>query len=184
MVAILLNSTFLACALLAAAGPAPDDAAELREMQQRLLSAVIEGRRDDYAAMLAPEWRVTYADGTVRTRSEVLEQVFGGPKPLVRSGRVEVDDVSVVADMAVVRGRTEAVPREGDTVRLRFVDVAFKRNGRWLITSSFATLTKEDSGRLKPNQKSEIKNQQSQIKMATPASSRGRAACAVACRAS
>jgi len=111
-------------------------------MQQQLLAAVIEGRRDDYAAMLAPEWRVTYADGTVRTRSEVLDQVFGGPEPIMRGGRVEVDDVSVMADMAVIRGRTEATPRTGDPVHLRFVDVAFRRNGRWVITSSFATFSR------------------------------------------
>ena len=110
-------------------------------MQQQLLAAVIDGRRDDYAAMLAPEWRVTYADGTVRTRSEVLDQVFGGPEPIMRGGRVEVDDVSVMADMAVIRGRTEARPRTGDPVHLRFVDVAFRRNGRWVITSSFATFS-------------------------------------------
>jgi uncharacterized protein (TIGR02246 family) len=116
-------------------------AAELRHMQQRLLDALLAGRREDYAAMLAPEWRVTYVDGTVRVKREVIEEVFGGPEPLLRSGKIDNVDVRFLGpDLAVVTGRTEATPRTGDTVRLRFADIAVKRDGKWMITASFATL--------------------------------------------
>jgi hypothetical protein len=118
-----------------------DEIAELKEMQQRLVRALLAHNRDEYAAMLAPEWRVTYADGTVRTRSEVLDDVFGRPEPLLRGGRVEVADVVVMGDLAVVTGRTEAIPQRGDPVRLRFVDVVNRRNDRWMVTASFATFT-------------------------------------------
>ena len=147
MAAILLNSIVVACAVLAGSGRADaqggNPAAELRQMQQRLLDALLAGKRDDYAAMLAPEWRVTYVDGTVRMRSEVLEEVFGGDEPLLRAGKVDNVDVRFLGpDLAVVTGRTEATPQTGATVHLRFADIAMKREGRWLITASFATFTK------------------------------------------
>jgi uncharacterized protein (TIGR02246 family) len=146
MARILLNSIVVAFALLGSAGPADaqggNPASELRQMQQRLLSALLAGKRDDYAAMLAPEWRVTYVDGTVRMRSEVLDEVFGNPEPLLRSGKVDNIDVRFLGpDLAVVTGRTEATLQTGATVRLRFADIAMKREGRWVITASFATLT-------------------------------------------
>lgn len=146
MVAILLNSILVASWLAGWAtrpeAQLPDVTSELKQMQQELLKALLEGRRDDYAAMLAPEWRVTYVDGTVRVKADVLNDVFGGPKPLLKAGRFyDVEVREIRPDLAVINGRTEATPQEGDTVHLRFVDVAMKRNGRWLITSSFATFT-------------------------------------------
>jgi uncharacterized protein (TIGR02246 family) len=138
MMVILLNSAVVACVL---AGQASDAVSELKEMQQRILRALLAGNRDEYAAMLAPEWRVTYVDGMVRTRAEVLEQTFGGPQPLLESGRIDELEVRLVGpDLAVVTGRTEATPHTGATVRLRFVDIAMKRDGRWLVTASFATI--------------------------------------------
>lgn len=111
-------------------------------MQQRILQALLTNNREAYAAMLAPEWRVTYVDGTVRTRAEILDEVFAGPQPLLKSGRVDDVEVRLVGpDLAVVTGRTEATPQTGATVRLRFTDVAMKRDGGWVITASFATFT-------------------------------------------
>jgi uncharacterized protein (TIGR02246 family) len=140
MAAILLNSALVACLL---AGQPGDAVAELKEMQQQILRALLANNRDEYAAMLAPEWRVTYVDGTVRSKADVLGQAFAGPLPLLKAGRVHDVEVRLVGpDLAVVTGRTEATPQEGETVRLRFVDIAVKREGRWVITASFATFTR------------------------------------------
>jgi uncharacterized protein (TIGR02246 family) len=139
MAAILLNSAIVASLL---AGQPADVVSELREMQQQLLRAVLANDREVYAAMLAPEWRVTYVDGRVRSKAEVLDDVFAGPQPLLKAGRVDNVEVQVVGpDLAVVRGRTEATPQTGATVKLRFVDIAVRRDGRWMITASFATFT-------------------------------------------
>jgi uncharacterized protein (TIGR02246 family) len=139
MAAILLNSAVLASLL--AFQPA-DVVSDLREMQQQILSALLANDREAYAAMLAAEWRVTYVDGKVRSKAEVLDEVFAGPQPLLKAGRVDNVEVQVVGpDLAVVTGRTEATPQAGATVKLRFVDIAVRRDGRWVITSSFATLT-------------------------------------------
>jgi hypothetical protein len=144
MARILLNSILLAFAMMTAPcgveAQRPNPRAELKRMQQQLLDALLAGRRDEYAALLAPEWRVTYVDGTFRVKNDVLEEVFGGPEPLLRSGRIEDVEVRMMSDdLAVVTGRTEATPQTGATVRLRFVDVAVRREGRWIITASFAT---------------------------------------------
>jgi uncharacterized protein (TIGR02246 family) len=137
---ILLNPALVAWLLV---GQPADAASELREMQQRLLRALLAGNRDEYAAMLAPEWRVTYTDGTVRTKQEVLEDVFGGPEPLLRSGRIDDVEVRVIGDdLAVVTGRTEATPQTGAPVRLRFVDIAARRDGKWVISASFAAIAR------------------------------------------
>jgi uncharacterized protein (TIGR02246 family) len=139
MAAILLNSAIIASLL---AGQAADVVSELREMQQQILRALLANDREAYAAMLAPEWRVTYVDGRVQSRAEVLGEVFAGPQPLLKAGRVDNVEVQVVGpDLAVVTGRTEATPQTGATVKLRFVDIAVRRDGRWMITASFATFT-------------------------------------------
>lgn len=143
MARILLNSFLVGVSLVVTApgvdAQAGNPASELKQMQQRLLDALLANRRDDYAALLAPEWRVTYVDGTVRVKQEVLEEVFGGTEPPLRSGKIDDVDVRFVgSDLAVVTGRTEATPQSGETVRLRFADIAVKRDGRWMITSSFA----------------------------------------------
>jgi uncharacterized protein (TIGR02246 family) len=147
MARILLNSFLVGFSLVVGAAraeaQATNPASELKQMQQRLLDAVLANRREDYAALLAPEWRVTYVDGVVRVKQDVLEEVFGGDEPLLRSGKIDDVDVRFLGpDLAVVTGRTEATPQAGAAVRLRFADIAVKRDGRWMITASFATAVK------------------------------------------
>jgi hypothetical protein len=142
MPAILLNSMLLALALGAAAQPA-DAVAELKDMQQRGVRALLGGHREEYAAMLAPEWRVTHIDGQIITRDEVLAQMFGAaPSPLADLA-VDDLDVRVFGDAAVVTGRTTARGRDGTRVVLRFSDFAVKREGRWVIVASHATQLRE-----------------------------------------
>jgi imidazolonepropionase-like amidohydrolase len=112
---------------------------ELKEMQQRLRRAVLGGRRDEYAAMLAPEWRVTHVDGRVLTRDQVLEQMFPrGPSPVVDIASDEIE-VRVFGNSAVITGRTTAHARDGRRVLLRFSDFAVRRDGTWVIVASHAT---------------------------------------------
>jgi hypothetical protein len=135
---------FLAFILLALAVSAaqPDAVAELKDMQQRLMNAVMEGRRDEYAAMLDDTWRVTHIDGQVLTKAEVLGMVFAGTQPPAKESKVEDVDVRVYGDAAVVTGKTTWTPWDGATIVLRFTDMAVKRNGRWVIVASHATALK------------------------------------------
>ena len=167
------------------ASPADATISELKEMQQRLRRALLEGNRDEYNAMLAPEWRVTHIDGRVLTREHVLAQMFpDGPSPLVDYAQDDIE-VRVFGDSAVVTGRTTAQARDGGRVVLRFGDFVVKRNGKWVIVASHASPLRGPESRIQ-NQESRIKNQESRMRNAGAVRRepwRGRAAASVACRA-
>jgi imidazolonepropionase-like amidohydrolase len=117
-----------------------DEVTELKNMQQRIVQALLAHKRDDYAAMLAPEWRVTGMDGSVMTKAQVLEMLFAPPESLILEASEDDLDVRIVgAGMAVVTGRSTFKARDGTRIVLRFTDVAVKRDGRWLIVASHAT---------------------------------------------
>ena len=117
--------------------------AELKGLQNRLRDALLNGRRDEYASLLAPEWRVTHVDGRVLTKADVLQQMFGGPSPLAAVTADQIE-VRLFGDAAVTTGRTIATARDGTRVVLRFSDYAVKRDGRWVIVASHATALPPD----------------------------------------
>ena len=119
-----------------------DAETELRAMQQRLMKAVLEGRREDWSAMIAAEWRVTHIDASVLTKQQVLEQVFGGAPPVV-AGAIDDVEVQLFGEAAVVTGRTSVTARDGAKVALRFTDFAVRQDSRWLIVASHATQLRE-----------------------------------------
>jgi pimeloyl-ACP methyl ester carboxylesterase len=118
------------------------DEKQLLMIQQQLARAWVERDRAIIERVLAPEWSVTQADGTIRSRAAVLHDAF-----VVRTVSVEsmiVDDVTVtlLGDTAIVRGRTQATGVVGDrrgSARLRFTDTFMKRNGQWQAVASHAT---------------------------------------------
>jgi hypothetical protein len=133
MTAILLNS--MLAAVLTAAGAV----AELEDMQHQLARAVVAGDREGWSKFIDPEWRVTHVDGSVLTKAQVLEMVFGQkPGPVIENAVDEID-VRLFGDAAVVTGRTTAQSREGLRVVLRFTDFVVRRNGRWQVVGSQAT---------------------------------------------
>lgn len=113
---------------------------ELKEMQQRLVRTVLSRQRDAYAAMLAPEWRVTHVDGRVMTKAQVLEMVFGAPQAPFKDAVEDDIDVRLLGETAaVVTGRNTITMHDGSRLVLRFTDVAHRRDGRWVIVASHAT---------------------------------------------
>jgi imidazolonepropionase-like amidohydrolase len=114
---------------------------DLREMQTRLVRALLEGRREAYAAMLAPEWRVTHLDGTVLTRKQVLDSVFGAAEPPFTGIVQDGVEVQVLGETAIVTGRTTFATRDGGRMALRFTDVVHRRDGAWVVVVSHASPT-------------------------------------------
>ena len=119
------------------------DEKQLLMIQQQLARAWVERDRAFIERVLAPEWSVTQADGTIRSRAAVLHDAF-----IVRTVTVEsmvVDDVMVtlLGDTAIVRGRTQAtgvVGGQRGSARLRFTDTFIKRRGGWQAVASHATI--------------------------------------------
>ena len=115
----------------------------LREIEDRLAAAWVEGDRLFIEETLADDWSVTDLTGHVLTKAEVLKEVFDSGNRHVVS--MQIDDINVRAfgDWAIVTGRTNAAGEyQGEVVEvtLRFTDVFAYRNGRWQVVASQATL--------------------------------------------
>ncbi len=122
------------------ASPGDATVSELKEMQQRLVRTVLSRQRDQYAAMLAPEWRVIHVDGRVMTKAQVLDMVFGSHEPPFRDAVEDEIDVRLMGETAaVVTGRNTITMHDGSQLVLRFTDVVHRRDGRWVVVSSHAT---------------------------------------------
>jgi len=116
------------------------DEQQLLRIVQDLGRAWMQHDRAFIEGVLAPEWSVTQADGSILTRATVLGTFFES----VSFDSNVIDDVSVLlfGDTAVVRGRTTASARINGTsvnARIRFTDVFIKRNGRWQAVASHAS---------------------------------------------
>ena len=122
----------------------PSEVAEiLREIEERLAVAWVEGDRLFIEQTLADDWSVTDLTGQVLTKAEVLKEVFGSGNRQVVS--MQIDDINVrpFGDWAIVTGRTNAAgeyQNEVAEVTLRFTDVFAYRSGRWQVVASQATL--------------------------------------------
>jgi ketosteroid isomerase-like protein len=117
-----------------------DDELQLRTIQQDLARAWMRHDRAFIEAVLAPEWCVTQADGTILDRATVLGTFFDA----VTFDSNVIDDVTVMqfGETAVVRGRTTVSARMNGapvSARIRFTDAFIKRDGRWQAVASHAS---------------------------------------------
>jgi ketosteroid isomerase-like protein len=131
---------------MAASTVRTDDEQQLRDIQQQLARAWVQRDRDFIERVLAPEWKVTQANGSVLARTDVLRSAFDEATLVVESSTI--DDVSVVlsGETAVVRGRTIAtglVDGKRVSARLRFTDTFVKRHGAWQAIASHASALAE-----------------------------------------
>lgn len=116
------------------------DEGRLMQIQQDLARAWLQHDRAFIESVLAPEWTVTQADGSVLDRASVLGTFFD----TVSFDSNVIDDVTVMlyGDAAVVRGRTSVSARVNDApvnARIRFTDVFIRRSGRWQAVASHAS---------------------------------------------
>ena len=117
----------------------PDEQA-LRAIEDRLPQAWKIHDRAFIEGVLAPEWSVTQADGTMLSRDIVLGTFFDA----VAFETNVVDEVTVklFGTTAIVLGRTTAtgtLKGQPFNARIRFTDVFIKRNGRWQVVASHAS---------------------------------------------
>ena len=122
-----------------------DVAAELQEIEDQLVAAWVAGDPSIHERVLSDDWGVIDAQGRMRNKAEVLEEMF---RPGERSITGYIDDVNVrpYGDWAIVTGKTHVAGRyEGNdiNVTLRFMDVFRRRDGKWQVVASQATLLNE-----------------------------------------
>ena len=107
-----------------------------------LARAWVERDRAFIERVLAPEWSVTQADGTVRSRAAILHDAFVVARVSIESMIVDEVTVTLLGDTAIVRGRTQAtgvVGGQRGSAQLRFTDTFIKRSGQWQAVASHAT---------------------------------------------
>jgi ketosteroid isomerase-like protein len=113
---------------------------DFARIENELARAWVEGDRAAIERIVAEDWMTTDIAGRVRTRAEVMADMFrGGTKPIAA---MNIDDVRVrmLGDVAVVTGRTivRATGSQTDII-LRFTDVFTLRDGRWQVVVSQGT---------------------------------------------
>ena len=118
---------------------------ELREIENQLVAAWVAGDPSVHERVLSEDWSVIDAQGRIRNRAEVLEEMFR-PGEHEMSGRIDEVVVRPYGDWAIVTGKTHVAGRyEGNeiNVTLRFMDVFRRREGNWQVVASQATLLNE-----------------------------------------
>jgi ketosteroid isomerase-like protein len=122
---------------------ANDVVQHLRDIENRLAVAWVDGDRAFIGLILADDWSVIDLTGRRLTRAEVLEEAFATKDRKIVS--MHIDDLSVrsFGEWAIVTGRTHATGQyqgAAAEVTLRFTDVFANRSGNWQVVASQATL--------------------------------------------
>lgn len=120
-------------------------AKELREIEDQLAAAWVAGDRSVHERVLAEDWSVIDAQGRIRNKAEVLEEMFR-PGEREVTGRIDEVNVRPYGVWAIVTGKTYVAGRyEGNeiNVTLRFMDVFRRHEGTWQVVASQATLLNE-----------------------------------------
>ncbi len=118
---------------------------ELREIENQLVTAWVAGDPSVHERLLSEDWSVIDAQGRIRNKAEVLEEMFR-PGEREISGRIDEVNVRPYGDWAIVTGKTHVAGRyEGNDikVKLRFMDVFRRTEGQWQVVASQATLLNE-----------------------------------------
>lgn len=111
-----------------------DEAKTLRELEQRLSRAVVEGDVATFDELLAAHFTHTNHEGRFRTRNEWMQGRVQGKTNYVS---YDVDDLQIrtYGSAAVATGLSKPSWRESDgtlaTGRYRFLRVWAKRDGHW-----------------------------------------------------
>lgn len=111
----------------------------LKALEQRIARAWTEADRDTLDEILTDDWKVIDVAGRLRTKADVLGDMFGPNAPRIQDVSVDEIAVRLLSDVAVVTGRTVFVVADGTAVTLRFTDVAILRDQRWRVVASQGT---------------------------------------------
>lgn len=120
-------------------------ARELSDIEDQLIAAWVAGDRSVHERVLSDDWSVIDAQGQIRNKADVLEEMFR-PGERQLTGRIDEVNVRPYGDWAIVIGKTHVAGRyEGNDIKvtLRFTDVFRRTDGAWQVVASQATLLNE-----------------------------------------
>jgi ketosteroid isomerase-like protein len=140
------TSLFLLGSVLLAAGagaqlPSAKEAEELETLEHRLVAAIGARDLEAYDAMVAADYVVIEAAGTVRTKADVMASYRSGDRGY-RDLKIDEVKAHVFGDTAVVHARTSGlrlVDGKEERNRVRYVRVYARRGGRWQAVAQMST---------------------------------------------
>jgi ketosteroid isomerase-like protein len=143
----MLLAVLLALASSALAADCPKDQpkseAALIELEQRWAAALSRKDADSVACMVAGEFEDADVDGSLHSRSQMLEHI-----PHRKPGVNHLSEMRahVEGDFGFTRGLATLVDASGKVVaRVRFTDVFTYRDGRWQALAGHESLLGEVS---------------------------------------
>ncbi len=136
-IGLLFTATIAGHAQVPAAGAAEQ---ALADLERKLVAAI--GARDlaTYDQLVAEDYIVVNADGTERTKADVIASYKAGTQGYRGLAIAEVK-AHVFGDTAIVHARTLGVRIDGGKEtpnRVRYVRVFARRNGRWQAVMQMA----------------------------------------------
>ena len=119
----------------------PPEAGELIALEQRLVAAIGARDLETYDALVAADYVVVEAAGTVRTKADVIASYRSGQRGY-RDLKIDEVRANVFGDTAVVHARTTGIrilDGKEELNRVRYVRVYARRGGRWQAVAQMAT---------------------------------------------
>jgi ketosteroid isomerase-like protein len=121
----------------------PKTEAALFELEQNWAAALSRNDADTVACMVADEFEEVDVDGSLHTRSQMLEHI---PQRKPGTNHLSEMRAHVEGDSGFTRGLATLVDASGKIVaRVRFTDVFTYRDGRWQALAGHETLLGEAS---------------------------------------
>jgi uncharacterized protein (TIGR02246 family) len=114
---------------------------EVRKLERAWLDAYEQHDTKAMDAIVADDFTITFADGSMQTKKQILDSIKAPRNPASPPMKFYTEDVQsrVYGDTVVLIGRvvTEYV-RDGKTVKEqnRYTDTYIKRGGRWQVVAS------------------------------------------------
>ncbi|HKR02052.1 MAG TPA: nuclear transport factor 2 family protein [Pyrinomonadaceae bacterium] len=113
---------------------------QLTALEYEWNDANIKGNKAAVRRILADEFRGVGADGSVKSKKELLATLE--PEPLIASLKLSDLKISLAGDTVVLTGLNTAKSTGGQVLRFRFTDTFLWRDGRWQAISSQASQVK------------------------------------------
>ena len=114
---------------------------EVRKLERAWLDAYEQHDTKAMDAIVADDFTITFADGSMQTKKQILDSIKAPRNPASPPLKFYTEDVQprVYGDTVILIGRvvTEYV-RDGQTMKEqnRYTDTYVKRNGRWQVVAS------------------------------------------------
>jgi uncharacterized protein (TIGR02246 family) len=139
LLAPLLLGLLAACAAV----PRASIEAQIRELEQRQVTAAIARDRATLERLFAPDFRLVNPSGAIAGKQELLQLLTEGTSPY-RSAVYQTDAVSVYRDVVVTIGLETVVPasgaQAGQQVRRRVTHVWQRQGDQWRLVLRQATI--------------------------------------------